>query len=192
MTDEQFAQKMSELDENHDLAGMREMLKPAGQLSRLIALAVRGATRAKRSTTKAPETFVHDDFPGPQDREHAIAYWRKHGRQDLEPRVEEQIDKFRSHFADKKAASWSGRWRTWYMNAIDYTRPSPGSVPAAVIFRQAPISEWVIRLAMFYGYDEEVPKGTWNATWGPRPSEKNNKVPSDANTEFLKRYRQSA
>lgn len=190
MTDDQFVTEAKRLCDlgTDGLPALREHLK--GQMPRLIDLAVRGALRAKRAAPKAKPTFVPDDFPDAKAREDALAYWRKERRPDLVAAIEREVDKFRMHFQEGKAASWGGRWRTWYANAPNYNRPPAGSLfSAPVVFAQTTISGWVTRLTIYHGFDEDCPKGTWlKEQWGAPPGSPDCRVPAEAFTQFEGRH----
>jgi len=55
-------------------------------------------------------------------RDLAEAYWRKHGRSDLNANF--QADKFSAHHVAKGSmmADWSAAWKTWYCNAIEFNK----------------------------------------------------------------------
>lgn len=185
MTDEQFVKRLTEIDAL-GAAGdsqMQAFLKENGgraARTRLIALAERGVTRAKRGTTKSAASFLPDNYPDAEARAVAIEKWNKARRPDLVDNIERQIDLFRSHYEDTKQVDWRARWRRWADNAPNFTRP-PYGTPAAVLpmHQEATLEEWVGRLKMFYGLDPDVPVGTWGR-WFGKPGEPNCKIPAEA------------
>ncbi len=72
------------------------------------------------------------DCPTPEDREKAVAYWRDKGRDDLSP--DEQAEKFRAYHTSygNRMQDWSAAWKTWYVNAVDFNRPSARGSPDAI------------------------------------------------------------
>lgn len=185
MTDEKFSKALADwLKEGvPGLAKMRELLKQPGQLERWAELAVRGAARAKRETTKTKPTFLPDNFPDDVEREKAVAYWRKNGRPDLEPRLDQQAERFRTITQDRPTASWSGKWRTFYMNAIDFTRPVAGTPSLTVLPGKTALHVWQWRLEVFERGDPDdadFPKGTWLPDWGQPPGAPGCIVPREA------------
>lgn len=190
MTDERFAKTLADwLKEGADGRGkMRELLKQPGQLERWAELAVRGAIRAKRETTKAKPTFLPDNFPDDAARESAVAYWRKNGRPDLEARLDQQVDRFRAMNQDKPTASWPRKWQTFFWNAIDFTRPVAGTPSLVALPTKVALHVWVWRLGVFERGDPEdadFPKGTWLPDWGQPPGSPGCIVPREAYKNIL-------
>lgn len=64
-----------------------------------------------------------DDFVLTVERRQAAeAYWHSKGRDDLDAVV--QFQRFRDHHTAKgsRMADWDATWRTWYGNALEFTR----------------------------------------------------------------------
>jgi hypothetical protein len=192
MLDNQFATKLQELDTAGDVQGMRDFLKANGGMSRVIALAVRGATRAKRDGTKAKAGALPDDFPDAAARERAKAYWVANGRPDLADGIDRQVEKFRGHFEVIRRPSWPRTWGTWVRNAPDMTPPprSFGQSNASVAFEQTTIDGWVSRLVIFHGGDQDCPEGTWSPKWGAKPGQQGCRVPPEALSAYSAKHGQ--
>lgn len=186
MMDADFIKNISDLHSAGDLKARNEAIQKHGGMDRLIALALRGVTRANNAQKKTRGTFIPEDFPDAHARELAVAYWRKNRRPDLEASIERIIDNFIAHHADCRAVSWVRTWGTWYRNQVDFIRPARNSelTLATVAFEQTTVTGWASRLAVFYGNDEECPEGTWSPKWGPTPTDKGNRVPPEALAAF--------
>jgi len=183
MDDTQFANGLLELWTAHDTAGSRTYIASNGGMSRVIALAVRGAVRAKRDATKtAKGTPLSADFPDRIALDNALEYWRKHKRPDICLKIEEVSDHFRRHHAEHKALSWPRTWATWYCNQINFIRAPASMQTATVIPINGTPQEWANRVRIWDGTsgDADLPPGTWSDKWGPKPGEPGCRVPDEA------------
>ncbi len=63
-------------------------------------------------------------------KQSAIDHWQKKNRPDLIP--EEEFEKFKSHHVanGSRMEKWDAAWRTWYSNAVQFTKPSGIIQPA--------------------------------------------------------------
>lgn len=64
------------------------------------------------------------EFPLPDEwAEKSNAYWLEKGRPDLD--AQSEFQKFQDNHIAKgtKSADWSRNWRTWYTNAVQFTKP---------------------------------------------------------------------
>jgi hypothetical protein len=58
---------------------------------------------------------------------------------------------------------------------------------AAVAFEETNLPGWLKRLEIFSGKTDS-PRGTWRASWGPKPNESGTKVPKAAIDEYYRLY----
>ena len=186
MDDETFAKRLQELDAAGDIKARNELIATNGGMKRVIALAVRGAVRAKRDGSKSKATALPADFPDNAAREAAKAYWSKNRRPDLISEIDRQAEKFRFHFENVRRPSWPRTWATWYRNAVDYVQPPRGIgiAGASVSFEQTTVDGWVSRLMIYFGKDSDCPAGTWSPKWGPQPDAAGCRVPAEAKAKF--------
>jgi hypothetical protein len=78
-----------------------------------------------------------DDFElTPALKQKAQAFWKKRGREDLLPEVQDQFDSFTAHHRARGTMMecWESAWQTWYANAIRFSRPLAGSTGAGKQF----------------------------------------------------------
>jgi len=82
----------------------------------------------KKDKDKDKERYIRaktlDEFPLPDEwRNSAKTYWAKKNRSDLDP--DEEFIKFQDNHIAKgsKSKDWSRNWRTWYTNAVQFTKP---------------------------------------------------------------------
>lgn len=71
------------------------------------------------------KTRIDESHELPEDwKNAAIAYWQKKNRLDINP--EEQFFQFKNHHVSNgsKKESWSAAWRTWYCNAVQFSKPN--------------------------------------------------------------------
>lgn len=81
---------------------------------------------AKKTKTKLDEHLeLPDDW-----KQSALDHWQKKNRPDLIP--EEEFEKFKSHHVanGSRMEQWSAAWRTWYSNAVQFTKPNGFIQPA--------------------------------------------------------------
>lgn len=189
MTDNELATRFHELiAQGPTSAGeLNQLIKAEGGLSRLARLIPK--PKQKRLSTKPATTPLLFDFPDESARANAMAYWRKHGREDLCAQIDRIADHFREHHAaaDTKAANWPRTWTTWYGNQLEFCRPRPDTAPqpAAVAFQQTDRAGWVRRLEIFHGIGAEK---AWLDVWGPKPGDEGCKVPATASQDFEARH----
>lgn len=82
------------------------------------------STSAKRVNRKVQ---MPPDFDlSPNRRLLAIEHWTGRGRPDLDP--DHEFEKFVNHHRSRGStmADWDAAWKTWYCNAVQYTRPPGG------------------------------------------------------------------
>lgn len=192
MTDEEFVQNISGLNETGDITARNEAIKRGGGMDRLIALALRGVARAKNAAgPKSPPTFIADNYPDTAALERAIKWWGEQRRPDLVAAIEQQAAEFRHRYIDAKQSSWGGTWKTWYMNAVHFTKPPRNGAlfVAPVLFEQTTIEGWVSRLEIFHGLHDDCPGGHWlKDKWGAAPGEKDARIPPDAWSRFRAKW----
>lgn len=92
------------------------------------AVAVADAPPERIPKTKSPprKTRLPDDFLlTPERASRACDHWQTKSRGDLS--ALDEFDKFRNHHTQhgKAMACWESAWRTWYANAVTFSRP-PG------------------------------------------------------------------
>lgn len=198
MIDAEFVQTLQERYSKGDRNGMWALLKPEGQMARLIALASRGvslkAPRKPRDASKEErKTRIPENFPTAEEKTKAIAYWEKHRRPDLVARVDEIAEKFHQYFfaRGERRLSWSVSWQTWYSNQIEYSPQRSNGPVAQIAFQQADLAGWIERLKVFHGMRDQ-PRGTWDALWGPRPGESGCRVPDTATAQFRQKWGRGA
>lgn len=191
MTDDQFIKELLRLDGlgKDGITAMREVLR--GQMSRLIALAARGAGLKEKKPRQPDEAKTHipDGFPGIEAKNAAIDYWNKKRRPDLVARVEEIAGAFHGHHftRNNRMSHWSIVWQTWYVREVNISKPPRDMVLAPVAeVVSLDTAAWVRRLRLFYFGDEGngVDKGFWSAKWGPKPGERGCDVPAAALSQF--------
>lgn len=184
MDDAQFANRLLELWTAKDTPGARAFIAANGGMSRVIALAVRGAVRAKRDAAAKPRgTFLPDTFPDDESRAKAITHWRMNRRPDLEAQIERHIDNFRAHFSEQKRPSWPKTWNTWFRNQVEFTKPPQGATLAQVIPMRptGTLQEWRDRGRIYYGLVADCAAGSWNDKWGiHKPGEPGCAMPAEA------------
>lgn len=185
MTDEEFVKRLQILSgmKADGLPEMRELLRPPGQLGRLITLAARGVARRAPSDAKAGRRRKMGDYvPDAAARALAIDYWKRKARTDLVGNIEEQVQEFLAHHRSRGTVmeDWNSAWQTWYANAVRFVRPPPGSQSSLFGsngFEGADDDGWRLRLRVFYGLEEDCEGGGWHPKWGPKPGEQGCKVP---------------
>ena len=82
-----------------------------------------GSSGYDPSNYRGKHVLPQDYVLTPHLRSLAAEYWANNNRADLVP--EREFEKFCLHFWDneKKNKNWDYCWRTWYVRALDFTRP---------------------------------------------------------------------
>jgi len=179
MTDEEFLQNITGLEEMGDIQARNTVIKNNGGMKRLIALAAKAVLKEKRIAKKREPAFIPDNFPDPAAKERAVAWWSGQRRPDLVAAVEQQAEEFRHRNLDEQTSSWGGKWKTWYMNAVHFTKPPRF---ADVVEFVAP-STWLARLKVYHGLTD-APARTWNPQWGPEPGSPGSRVPPEVTRQL--------
>ncbi|MCH8530340.1 MAG: hypothetical protein LAT65_05770 [Saccharospirillum sp.] len=99
----------------------------------------KGEANAERSESKPPakqktqkrKTRLPEDFTLTKGRATAaLNYWKEHNRTDID--VRREWDKFTTNHKAKGTTmlDWNATWKTWYVNALEFSRGGPSSVVA--------------------------------------------------------------
>lgn len=74
---------------------------------------------------KKRRTQLPDNFPSDAEKLAATTFWQSKERSDLETRLEDIVDEFRSHHEARGTLfmSWPAAWKTWYVRCLRYIAP---------------------------------------------------------------------
>jgi len=86
------------------------------------------APAAGKPASKQRKTSLPDDFALTDDRLNAAArHWQTKNRTDLNPH--DEFENFLNHHQahGKAMADWDAAWRTWFTNAVKFSKPTGGT-----------------------------------------------------------------
>lgn len=91
----------------------------------LIDTSLRSVSISDKPKSRASQ--IGDYQPDEEALSAALAYWLGKGRRDLD--AADQAARFRDHHLARGSAmkDWRAAWRTWYKNAVQFTRPENGT-----------------------------------------------------------------
>ena len=195
MRDEDFVARLNELDGRgkDGLPEIRELLRTEGGVSRLIALAVKGATaepakpkkpRAPRPSDE-PEGFAewYAAYPRHIARAAAAAAYRRAVKSVAPETLLAAAKRYAKDCTDPQYTKYPATWLNagcWADEPIGLSLAYSGAP-----FEDASTDGWVMRLEIFHGFTSE-PKGTWLEKWGSAPGEPGNKTKPEAIAIFMK------
>lgn len=76
---------------------------------------------------------------------------------------------------------------TTWLNGDFWGDAPPQLTLVAPAFEETTVTGWLTRLETFAGKRDE-PRGTWRASWGPKPKEEGCRVPQEAKDRYLTIY----
>jgi hypothetical protein len=180
MDDLEYVAKIKEMraDEKNGKHRMREFLKLPGHLDRLFDLAIKAGS--KKPPKHKSRSGLPDGFPDQPQKDRAKGFWAQKHRQDLVATVEDQAAHFRDYHlgAGTLAADWPATWGTWMRNALSYNRQPWGQQTRPDTGETLDVWRW--RSKAFHDGipDEQIPKGYWKDSWGPKPGEPGCRAPN--------------